>query len=219
MSDMATASGTSLAGKLLRGGAVVLAALAMVACFAWAGLAESDGEEAIVPVSTTPPEQVTITKGEYEKLKRDAGLYRQRHAREGLGDVIFSFKLFGAEFNLTWWKLMGTVAALLFSGRWLVQMYYSRKAGKVVMPRLYWVLSIIASFMLLAYWILSPQRAMVGVLQNLFPAFVAVYNLYLDIRYHRTNGMAPADSKKNLSPAPAAEREASGTGVVASPGT
>lgn len=216
MSAMAAESDSSLARKLLRGGAVVLAAFALVACFAWAGLAESDGEEAIVPVSTTPAEKVTITKGEYEKLKHDAQLYRQRHAREGLGDVIFSFKLFGTEFNLTWWKVMGTVAALLFSGRWLVQMYYSRKAGKVVMPRLYWVLSIVASFMLLAYWILSPQRAMVGVLQNLFPAFVAVYNLYLDIRYHRTNGMVPADSKKNLSPA--AEGEAGSAGVAASPG-
>jgi len=139
-----------------------------------------------VPKAVSVGETVELPRAEYRALKRDAELYRTQNRHEGLAIVLFT--LFGV--SVTPWKLLGYVAATLFAGRWLVQMYYSRKAGRPVIPRIYWVVSMVASVMLLSYWTLSPQRASVGVLQNLFPSFVAGYNLFLDIRYHRTNGVS-----------------------------
>jgi lipid-A-disaccharide synthase-like uncharacterized protein len=63
------------------------------------------------------------------------------------------------------WKLIGLTGALMFGCRWVVQFIASRRAGKPVIPRLFWYMSI------------------VGSLQNLFPAFTACYSLYLDIRH------------------------------------
>ena len=136
---------------------------------------------------TNDSETVRLSRPEYEALKRDAESHRRRHKEEGLGKALF----YVGEIKVTPWKILGWLAAMLFAGRWLIQMHYSRKAGRPVIPRAYWVVSIVASLLLLSYWTLSPQRASVGVLQNLFPAFVAAYNLYLDIRYHRTNGTPP----------------------------
>jgi lipid-A-disaccharide synthase-like uncharacterized protein len=81
------------------------------------------------------------------------------------------------------WKVYGLVGVLLFSGRWFVQLYYSRKAGKPVTPRLFWIMSMAGSAILLSYFLFSPKQDLVGVLSNLFPAFVAAYNLYLDLSH------------------------------------
>jgi lipid-A-disaccharide synthase-like uncharacterized protein len=54
-----------------------------------------------------------------------------------------------------------------------------------VIPRLFWYMSLMGSGMTLSYFIFSAKQDMVGVLQNLFPAFTAAYSLFLDIRYHR----------------------------------
>jgi len=82
---------------------------------------------------------------------------------------------------LTPWKLIGMTGALLFSLRWLVQFYYSRKAGVPVTPRSFWIMSIIGSLMTLAYFLFSPKRDMVGIIQNIFPSVIASYNLYLEL--------------------------------------
>ena len=52
------------------------------------------------------------------------------------------------------------------------------------MPRTFWYMSAAGSVMLLAYFIFGKNDS-VGVLSNLFPLFVALYNLYLDIREKR----------------------------------
>ena len=81
------------------------------------------------------------------------------------------------------WKLIGLVGALMFGGRWLVQFIASRRAGRPVIPRLFWYMSVAGSFMTLSYFLFSAKQDSVGVLQNLFPTFVALYNLVLDIRH------------------------------------
>jgi lipid-A-disaccharide synthase-like uncharacterized protein len=53
-----------------------------------------------------------------------------------------------------------------------------------VIPRLFWYLSVVGSLMTLSYFVFSAKSDSVGVLQNLFPAFTAMYSLYLDIRHH-----------------------------------
>lgn len=87
---------------------------------------------------------------------------------------------------VTPWKLIGYVGTALFAARWFVQLHASRRHGMPVMPRLFWYMSIAGSFMVLAYFIFGKNDS-VGILSNIFPAFVASYNLYLDIRTRRSH--------------------------------
>jgi len=49
------------------------------------------------------------------------------------------------------------------------------------MPRIFWVMSVTGSLCLLAYFI-GYRADSVGVMSNLFPTFVAMYNLFHDLR-------------------------------------
>ncbi len=89
--------------------------------------------------------------------------------------------------HITLWKLIGYTGALMFGGRWLVQFLASRRAGKPVIPRLFWYMSVVGSLMTLSYFLFSSKQDSVGVLQNLFPSFTALYSLYLDIRHRGWN--------------------------------
>jgi lipid-A-disaccharide synthase-like uncharacterized protein len=82
---------------------------------------------------------------------------------------------------LTPWKLIGYVGVMLFAGRWVVQVLATRKHGRPVMPRLFWVMSVAGSCLLLSYFIWGKNDS-VGVLSNLFPAGVAIYNLIMDLK-------------------------------------
>ena len=84
--------------------------------------------------------------------------------------------------HMTPWKLIGLMGALMFGLRWVVQFLASRRARKPVIPRLFWYMSIVGSLMTLSYFLFSSKQDAVGVLQNLFPAFTAIYSLYLDIQ-------------------------------------
>ncbi len=85
--------------------------------------------------------------------------------------------LFWTGLHVTGWKLIGYTGALMFGGRWLVQFIATRQAGKPVIPRLFWYMSVLGSVMTLSYFLFSAKQDSVGVLQNLFPTFVALYNL------------------------------------------
>jgi lipid-A-disaccharide synthase-like uncharacterized protein len=93
--------------------------------------------------------------------------------------------------TLTPWKLVGYLGVALFAGRWFVQLYYSRKLGKPVVPTVFWVMSISGSLLLLSYFTFGKNDS-VGILSNLFPAGVAAYNLYLDLANRR--GRREADA-------------------------
>ena len=102
-----------------------------------------------------------------------------------MSETLFLLPYPGGELNVTLWKILGWLGCMLFTGRWLVQMNASRKAGKPVVPRVYWVMSIVGSILLLSYFTFSPQKGTVGFLSNVFPSFVAAYNLYLDFTHRR----------------------------------
>lgn len=89
--------------------------------------------------------------------------------------------------TVTPWKLVGYVGVLLFAGRWVVQLVASRTLGRPVMPALFWYMSICGSVLLLAYFIYGRNDS-VGVLSNLFPFAVALYNLYLHRRHAGRQG-------------------------------
>jgi lipid-A-disaccharide synthase-like uncharacterized protein len=82
---------------------------------------------------------------------------------------------------VTPWKLVGYIGVLLFAGRWLVQVWASRRHGKPVMPSLFWYMSISGSLLLLVYFVFGKNDS-VGIMSNLFPLFVALYNLRLQKR-------------------------------------
>ena len=116
---------------------------------------------------------------------------------EGAGKGLeWTFNLFGSPsipVIINPWKIYGLVGVALFSARWVVQMYYSRQAGKPVTPRIFWVMSMAGSVILLTYFTFSPKQDMVGILSNLFPAFIAAYNLYLDLTHAKREAAALND--------------------------
>jgi len=85
---------------------------------------------------------------------------------------------------VTPWKLVGYAGVLLFSGRWVVQVIYSKVYKRPVLPTVFWYMSIFGSLALLSYFTFGKNDS-VGILSNLFPAVIASYNLYLDLRRRR----------------------------------
>ena len=92
--------------------------------------------------------------------------------------------------HVTGWKIIGYLGVMLFSGRWFVQMWASRRAGRPIVPRVFWLMSMSGSLMLLTYFIFGKNDS-VGILSNLFPAGVAGYNLYLDVTHKGIHGPRP----------------------------
>lgn len=84
--------------------------------------------------------------------------------------------------TVTPWKLIGYLGVALFAGRWFVQLVASRRHGRPMLPALFWYMSICGSVLLLGYFTFGKNDS-VGILSNLFPFAVALYNLYL----HRSN--------------------------------
>lgn len=89
-------------------------------------------------------------------------------------------------FELTPWKAIGLAGSLMFASRWFVQVYYTRKFQRVVMPLAFWLLSVAGSVMMLSYFIWGKNDS-VGIVSTLFPAFVSVYNLSVHLRRRRAD--------------------------------
>jgi lipid-A-disaccharide synthase-like uncharacterized protein len=89
-----------------------------------------------------------------------------------------------ANYQVTPWKVVGYLGMAMFTSRWFVQVYATRKHKRVVMPLSFWVLSVCGSVLLLAYFVLGKNDS-VGILSNLFPVVVSVYNLVMHLRHHK----------------------------------
>ncbi|HJS22120.1 MAG TPA: lipid-A-disaccharide synthase N-terminal domain-containing protein [Steroidobacteraceae bacterium] len=98
--------------------------------------------------------------------------------------VLFEFLGVG----VTPWKLIGYLGVALFAGRWFIQLYVSRRHGRPMLPRTFWYVSAAGSALLLAYFIFGKNDS-VGILANLFPLFIALYNLRLDIISNRDSSV------------------------------
>jgi lipid-A-disaccharide synthase-like uncharacterized protein len=90
------------------------------------------------------------------------------------------------QFELTPWKAVGLLGSLLFTSRWFVQLYYTRKLKRVVMPLSFWWLSVAGSALLLAYFVIGKNDS-VGIISNFFPAFVSIYNLMVHLRHQKNS--------------------------------
>ncbi len=114
--------------------------------------------------------------------------------------------------HLTPWRLIGLTGAAMFGARWLVQLLASHRARRPVIPRLFWYMSLCGSLMALSYFLFSAKQDVVGVLQNLLPAFTAAYSLFLDIRSGRrqqptTAGVAAGTCSQPMGKAAAGRQE------------
>ena len=85
---------------------------------------------------------------------------------------------------VTPWKLVGFLGAMMFAVRWVLQAWATRRAGRPIIPRSFWVISLAGSARVTSYFIWGKNDA-VGVLTNLLPASVAFYNLVMDIKSAR----------------------------------
>jgi lipid-A-disaccharide synthase-like uncharacterized protein len=113
-----------------------------------------------------------------------------------------------AVFNVvvTPWKLIGYLGVGLFAGRWVVQMFATRRHGRPAFPGLFWGMSVAGSALLLAYFVWGKNDS-VGVMSNLFPMAVAVYNSVMHRRARRAPEPAPNGTSRRFGrdpgPAPA----------------
>ncbi len=81
------------------------------------------------------------------------------------------------------WMALGLVGQAVFGGRFLVQWVASERAGRSVIPHVFWYISIIGSAILLAYAI--HKRDPVFILGQSAGFAVYLRNLYL-VRRHET---------------------------------
>ncbi|WP_267224037.1 lipid-A-disaccharide synthase N-terminal domain-containing protein [Dyella silvae] len=95
-------------------------------------------------------------------------------------------------FELTPWKAVGFLGSVMFTSRWFVQVYYTRKLKRVVMPLSFWWLSVIGSALLLSYFIFGKNDS-VGILSNFFPAFVSIYNLVVHMREVKSRSLVESE--------------------------
>lgn len=93
-----------------------------------------------------------------------------------MNEVIFETSIFGNAWVVTYWKLIGYFGSTLFFSRWIVQAYASTILKKSHLPILFWYMSLCGSLCLLSYFIWGKNDS-VGILANLFPPLLAIYNL------------------------------------------
>lgn len=86
--------------------------------------------------------------------------------------------------SFTGWKIFGYIGLIIFSSRWIIQLYSSKVHGQPIVPRSFWLLSVTGSVFLLVYFIFGKNDS-VGTLSNLFPAIIALYNLFLDMKFRK----------------------------------
>jgi lipid-A-disaccharide synthase-like uncharacterized protein len=75
------------------------------------------------------------------------------------------------------WLALGFAAQGVFAARFLVQWISSERAGASVVPRAFWILSLVGGLSLLAYFL--HRRDPVGVTGQLFGVIVYLRNLSL----------------------------------------
>jgi lipid-A-disaccharide synthase-like uncharacterized protein len=87
-------------------------------------------------------------------------------------------EVFIAKFQ--WWVLLGYVAQIMFTMRFVVQWIASERAGKMVMPIAFWFFSIGGGLLLFGYALYI--RDPVFILGQGFGVFVYARNLYFELR-------------------------------------
>jgi len=85
--------------------------------------------------------------------------------------------------RLDWWVILGMIAQLLFTARFVVQWIASERAGHSVIPLAFWVFSIGGGALLLIYALY--RKDVVFIAGQAFSFFVYARNLYFVMRDRR----------------------------------
>jgi lipid-A-disaccharide synthase-like uncharacterized protein len=97
-------------------------------------------------------------------------------------------KLFGIEWSI--WKVVGWMGNAVFSSSFLVQWYATEKKKQVVVPTVFWWLSLAGSLLLLIYAL--RQTDSVFIYAYLFPWVPYTRNLIIHYRHKRAHTACPA---------------------------
>ena len=82
--------------------------------------------------------------------------------------------------RLDWWVILGIVAQLLFTMRFVVQWIASERAGHSVIPLAFWIFSIFGGLLLLVYALYRKDAVFIA--GQAFGVFVYLRNLYFVMR-------------------------------------
>jgi lipid-A-disaccharide synthase-like uncharacterized protein len=82
--------------------------------------------------------------------------------------------------NLDWWVLLGFVAQIMFTLRFVVQWIASEREGRSVVPLAFWLFSIAGGLLLLVYALY--RRDPVFIAGQAFGVFVYLRNLQFVLR-------------------------------------
>ncbi len=108
-------------------------------------------------------------------------------------DALHQLLWFHGKFlNITWnwWKVIGFIGNGIFSTRFLVQWYATEKHKQVVVPPLFWWLSLLGTLTLLAYALFGDKNP-VFVMGYLFPWIPYARNLIIHYRHERSRQICP----------------------------
>ncbi len=83
-----------------------------------------------------------------------------------------------------WFLFVGLPAQAAFTGRFVIQLIASERAGKSVVPLAFWYFSLVGSLGLAAYFIFGRYEPL-GALGTLIPSGIYVRNLMLIYRHRR----------------------------------
>ena len=83
--------------------------------------------------------------------------------------------------------LIGFSAQLLFSSRLIIQWFYSEKENKIITPSVFWILSLLGSFLLFIYGYLRDDFAIM--LGQSLTYFIYIRNLQLQGEWSKLNSL------------------------------
>jgi lipid-A-disaccharide synthase-like uncharacterized protein len=92
--------------------------------------------------------------------------------------------------RLDWWVVLGIVAQLLFTMRFIVQWIASERAGHSVIPMAFWIFSIFGGLLLLVYALYRKDAVFIA--GQAFGVFVYLRNLYFVMRDRKAGIIAAA---------------------------
>jgi lipid-A-disaccharide synthase-like uncharacterized protein len=102
-------------------------------------------------------------------------------------------KFLGIEWSV--WKVIGWMGNAVFFSRFFVQWYATEKRGQVVVPLLFWWLSLAGSLLLLSY-ALFYQRDSVFIFAYAFTWIPYIRNLVIHRRHEQSQIQCPACGAK-----------------------
>jgi lipid-A-disaccharide synthase-like uncharacterized protein len=93
--------------------------------------------------------------------------------------------------HFRWWEIVGWTGNAIFSTRFFVQWYATEKKKRVVVPMVFWWLSLAGSLMLLAYAVFS-QRSLVFITSYVFAWIPYLRNIIIHRRHAEAHLTCPS---------------------------